>query len=67
MRKIMWFKKVAEEPEGQGKFHCFGTSYEELSQGVGNYCVAVIEKDDGTIIEWPAVYTRFIDPPDNAT
>lgn len=65
MRKIAWFDVKKDIPEQVGKFHCFGTSYEELSQGVGNYCVAVIEKDDGTIIEWPAVYTRFIDPPDD--
>lgn len=40
-------------PDGEGLFHRWGLDYEELDNGVGlaagNYTVAIVELDDGTV------------------
>ena len=33
----------------EGKFHIFSTVYEELNSGIGQYPVALIEKDNGDV------------------
>ena len=32
-----------------GKFLAFGTDWEELAEGVGNYPIVLVGKDDGTV------------------
>jgi hypothetical protein len=34
-----------------GYFHCWGVTHEESEQGFGNYSVALVEEEDGTISE----------------
>jgi hypothetical protein len=44
-----------------GKFHQFGTNYEDFENGTGNFSVAIIEFDDGTVDSFPVTYIQFID------
>jgi hypothetical protein len=46
--------------EYTGTILAFGTDYEELNNGIGNYPVALIEKDDGTIASVSVNLIRFI-------
>ena len=32
-------------------FHVFGSAYEEFENGPGNYTTAIIELEDGTVVE----------------
>lgn len=36
---------------GEGMFHLWGVSYEEYESGPANYTVAIVELNDGTIVE----------------
>jgi len=59
------FKKKENVTEtGEGNFHQFGTNYEEFETGVGNYSSAIVERDDGTVINIPAENIQFLDKPD---
>ena len=57
MRKIIVYKPVRNDStkkwetveDGTAFFHAFGCSYEEFNSGPGNYSVAIIERDDGTV------------------
>ncbi len=44
-----------------GYFHEWGTDYEELQGGVGQFPIAIIEKDDGTIVTPHAELIKFVD------
>ena len=33
-----------------GKFHQWGSNYEEFENGAGNYSVAIVELPDGTVV-----------------
>lgn len=43
-----------------GLFHQWGVSYEEFENGPGNYTVAIVENEDGTISEVLPVNIKFI-------
>ena len=44
-----------------GLFHCWGQEYEEFAEGPGNFTVAIIELEDGSIITPHPTDIRFID------
>lgn len=44
-----------------GMFHRWANQYEEFTEGPGNYTVALIEMDDGTITEAPPDRVKFLD------
>lgn len=41
-------------------FHQFGMDYEEFDNGAGNYSIAIVELDDGTIITTRADNIQFL-------
>lgn len=45
---------------GQGLFHQWASSYEEFENGAGNYTVALVELEDGTIKEVLPSNIKFI-------
>jgi hypothetical protein len=45
----------------KGKFHQWAHAYEELNQGVGIYMIAIVELEDGTIVESLLSKIKFID------
>ena len=60
MRNVIFRKRVRIDGTNKyelseyifnGKFHQWGCSYEEFESGAGNFTVALIEIDDGTIEE----------------
>ena len=48
-----------------GKFHAFGVDWEEIGEGVGVFTTAVIELQDGTMMNVPVVNIKFTSPEDN--
>ncbi len=46
---------------GEGNFHQFGTDYEEFETGAGNFSTAIVERDDGTVINVPVENIQFLD------
>lgn len=69
MRKVKIFKKTWPqgyratpiiEEIGEGKFHCWGSDYEENDSGPGNYTVAIVELPDGSIITPQPSEIKFI-------
>jgi len=54
-------KKVELKETREADFHGWGNDYEELESGTGNYTVAVVEFDDGTIEMVRADRVRFLD------
>lgn len=45
----------------QGRFHGWGSNYEEFETGPGNFTTAIIELDDGRVVGCPAETVRFLD------
>lgn len=45
----------------QGRFHGWGSNYEEFEMGPGNFTTAIIELDDGRVVGCPAETVRFLD------
>lgn len=45
----------------RGFFHQWGIDYEEFESGPGNYTVAVIELDDGTVVMARADTVKFVE------
>lgn len=43
------------------KFHQFGSAYEEFEAGPGNYTVAIVEMEDGSVQGVPFDHIRFTD------
>ena len=43
-----------------GDFHQYARSFEELSDGVGQYPVAIVERGDGTVCDYPLNMIQFI-------
>jgi hypothetical protein len=58
------FEKEFETP---GLFHQWASAYEESSEGFGNYTVALVELNDGTIEEVLPKHVQFVDLLDEAT
>ena len=50
---------------GYAKFHQWGTDYEELETGPGQYSTAIIELPDGEVENIPADMIEFVDSPDS--
>ncbi len=46
---------------GKGLFHEWGVNYEEFESGPGNYSIAIVEYEDGTIESVPVEQIKFID------
>lgn len=46
---------------GSGLFHQWANNYEEFDEGPGNYTVALVELEDGTIEEVPPKNIKFDD------
>ncbi|MCK5603542.1 hypothetical protein KAR91_16780 [Candidatus Pacearchaeota archaeon] len=46
--------------QGEAIFHGWGVNYEEFETGAGNFSTAIIELEDGTVKNIPAVQVRFI-------
>ena len=44
-----------------GRFHCFGTDFEQLDSGLAQYPVAIIELDNGTLRIVPVQWVKFLD------
>ena len=45
----------------KGKFHGFGIDYEEFESGPGNFSTAIVELEDGEVINIPVELIRFDD------
>ena len=72
MRKVDLFKPVRKNNNylgkkkiGEGKFHQWGTDFEEFDTGPGNYTVAIIELSDGNIETFTPDMIRFKDEKNN--
>ncbi len=52
------FDKVAD---GVGRFHEWGSNYEEFENGAGNFSTAIIERPDGTVENVPVELIKFTD------
>jgi hypothetical protein len=48
---------------GTALFHAWGVQYEEFESGPGNFSVAILELDDGSVITVPAGFVTFLEPP----
>lgn len=46
--------------EREAFFHGWGSNYDEFESGPGNYSIAIVEFDDGTIKSIPVEQIRFI-------
>lgn len=49
-----------ENKEIDGTFLAWGTDFEELNDCVGQFPVAIIENDDGTVCYHPAYRVKFL-------
>ena len=45
----------------KGRFHGWGSNYEEFETGPGNFTTAIIELDNGRIVSCPAETVQFLD------
>ena len=46
----------------EGLFHQWGNDYEEFEAGPGNYTIAIVEKEDGTIHNIHPTFIKFKSP-----
>ena len=49
------------EDAAEGKFHAWGSSFEEFENGPANYTVALVEMPDGTVQSLMPWLIRFLD------
>jgi hypothetical protein len=47
--------------QGAATFLAFGVDYDDLDFGVGNYSTAILELDDGSVLNIAVERIRFID------
>lgn len=62
MRKckaMIWENR--EQVPVEGLFHGWGHNYEEFESGPGNYTTAIIELDDGRVVEAAPNTVQFLD------
>lgn len=52
---------MSRVPDGTGLFHQFGVDFEPFEAGAGNYSTAIIEREDGTVINHPVELIKFED------
>ena len=50
-----------EAKEVTGRFHLWGSNYEEFETGPGNFTTAIVELDDGRVVSCPAETVQFYD------
>lgn len=68
MRKVMITMPVykgrgkvqQKDTENYGMFHAWGVAYDELGEGVGNYSVALVEIQEGIILEINPAEIKFV-------
>ena len=53
--------------EGEGLFHCWGSSFTEFETGAGNFTIAIVEDKNGNIWNVNSEDLQFLDPPDDET
>lgn len=62
MRKVIVTPTFKSHGEAyKAKFHQWGAEYEEFDTGPGNYTVAIVELEDGTIKTIPPNWVKFED------
>ncbi|QHF03298.1 hypothetical protein N015_13135 [Pseudomonas asturiensis] len=70
MRPVMTMKTIHDslgrrleglDDDREGKFHGWGSGYEEFESGPGNYTVAIVEFPDGKIDTVMPYLIRFLD------
>ena len=70
MRPVMTMKLIHDsngrrleglDDDREGKFHGWGSGYEEFESGPGNYTVAIVEFPDGKIETVMPYFIRFLD------
>ncbi|MDF3188065.1 hypothetical protein [Pseudomonas paracarnis] len=52
------------DDDREGKFHGWGSGYEEFESGPGNYTVAIVEFPDGKVDTVMPYLIRFLDSDD---
>jgi hypothetical protein len=55
-------KSYWENKETLGLFHQWGNDFEEFESGAGNYTVAIVELDDGTVVTHAPDKITFLPP-----
>ncbi len=68
MKKVRYFewnynketKKRTRDFVGEAIFHAFGCSFHEFESGAGNFSTALIELEDGSILNIAVEYIQFI-------
>lgn len=65
MRNILFKKRIPESSRWsdfihEGTFHKWGNAFEEFESGVGNYTIAIVEVEGGTIEEVFPTNVKFI-------
>lgn len=60
LSKAVWNKETIYVPDGFGTFIQYATDHVEYEAGPGNYPVAIIEKDDGTVEAYDLAQIKFI-------
>lgn len=55
-----------QEDWGIGYFHAWGVCYEEFETGPGNYSVAIVEMEDGSVRNFYPYEITFIKGQDDA-
>lgn len=70
MRPVMTMKMIHDSlgrrleglaDDREGKFHGWGSGYEEFESGPGNYTVAIVEFPDGKVDTVVPYLIRFLD------
>ncbi|MGQ6213340.1 hypothetical protein ACUNE0_11650 [Serratia sp. IR-2025] len=52
--------RIGTKEVSSGLFHQWGCCFEEFETGAGNYSVAIVELEDGTIREFLPTEVKFI-------
>jgi len=50
---------IEKVPDGEGIFRAFGVDYEEFEEGPGNFSTAIIERNNGEVINIPVELIIF--------
>lgn len=67
MRKVKIFKMVRNKEtwekvfDCEAVFHQFGCAYEEFAYGTGNYSTAIVEIENGEILNMPLNMVQFLE------
>ena len=55
--------KWERQHKTSGWFHQWGNNFEEFEHGPGNYTVAIVEHDNGTVDTYPPNLIEFVEQP----